>query len=153
MERPPYHPCYHLQPAKGRIKSLFPCTKPQESVLNGQWQEISKDIVPLNFSNLGQTLAGVIESVQEPELIGSERVHNYDAYRIWGLVKSNDLSTLVPNAGDGFDLDLELLVDRNRGLLLQVLIAGQMIDTDVPETIRILTLDDIDSTVEINAPR
>jgi hypothetical protein len=121
--------------------------------LNGQWQEISKDIVPLNFSNLGQTLAGVIESVQEPELIGSERGHNYDAYRIWGLVKSNDLSTLVPNAGDGFDLDLELLVDRNRGLLLQVLIAGQMIDTDVPETIRILTLDDIDSTVEINAPR
>jgi len=121
--------------------------------LNGQWQEVSKDILPLNFSNLGQTLAGVIESVQRPELVGSELGHDYDAYRIRGLVKSNDLSTLVPNAGDGFDLDLELLVDRNQGLLLQVLIAGQMIDTDVPESVRVLSLDGIDSAVEINAPR
>ena len=121
--------------------------------LNGQWQEVSKDILPLNFSNLGQTLAGVIESVQGPELVGSERGNDYDAYRISGLVKSNDLSTLVPNAGDGFDLELELLVDRNRGLLLQVLIAGQMIDTDLPETVRVLSLDGIDSAVEINAPR
>jgi len=121
--------------------------------LNGQWEEVPKDILPLNLSNLGQTLAGVIESVQGPELIGSERGHNYDAYRIRGLVKSNDLSTLVPNAGDGFDLELEFLVDRNRGSLLHVLIAGQMIDTDVPETVRVLTLDGIDSAVEIKAPR
>ena len=121
--------------------------------LNGQWQEVPKDILPLNFSNLGQTLANVIESVQGPELVGSEPGNDYDAYRIRGLVKSNDLSTLVPNAGDDFDLDLELLVDRNRGLLLRVLIIGQIIDTDVPETVRVLTLDGIDSTVEINAPR
>ena len=121
--------------------------------LNGQWQEVPKDILPLNFSNLGQTLAGVIESVQGAELVGSERWHDYDAYRIRGLVKSNDLSTLVPNAGDGFDLELELLVDHNQGLLLQVLIAGQIIDADVSETVRVLTLDAIDSAVEINTPR
>ena len=48
--------------------------------LNGQWEEVPKDILPLNLSNLGQTLAGGIESGQGPELIGSERGHNYDAY-------------------------------------------------------------------------
>ncbi|MDA0735053.1 MAG: LppX_LprAFG lipoprotein [Chloroflexi bacterium] len=118
----------------------------------GQWQEVSKDILPLNLSNLGQTLAGIIESVQEPSLVGAERWHGYDAYRIRGMVKSNDLLVLVPNAGDGFDIDLELLVDREQGLLLQVMITGQMITSDALKTVRVLTLDAIDAPVEISVP-
>lgn len=120
--------------------------------LTGQWQEVSKDILPLNFSNLGETLASIIGSVQEPTLVGSERWHDYNAYRIRGMVQSNDLSTLVPNAGDGFDIELELLVDRDQGLLLQVIITGQMVATDLPQTVRVLTLDAIDAPVEITDP-
>ena len=66
-----------------------------------------------------------------------------------------NLLFLITNLSNNFDfdLDLELLVARNRGLLLRVLIIGQIIASDVPETVRVLTLDGIDSTVEINAPR
>lgn len=120
--------------------------------LTGRWQEVPKDVLPLNLSNLGQTLAGIIESVQVPALVGSERWHDYDAYRVRGMVKSDELSALVPNAGSGFDVELELWVDRDQGLLLQVIISGQMLDTDVPETVRVLALDRIDAPVEIAAP-
>ena len=49
-------------------------------------------------------------------------------------------------------LRLADLVDRAEGLLLQVLITGQVVPTDNPDTVRALTLDDIDLPVEINRP-
>lgn len=120
--------------------------------LTGRWQEVPREVLPLNLSDLGKTLAGIIESVQAPALVGIERWHDYEAYRIRGTVKSNDLSTLVPNAGDGFDVELELWVDRDQELLLQVRIDGRMLDTDGPETVRVIALEGIDVPVAIAPP-
>jgi hypothetical protein len=122
------------------------------NLLTGQWQPVSREILPFNFSNLGQTLGNIIEAVQDPVLVGTEKLDHREAYRIQGTMRSDDLSTLVPNAGEGFDVALELWVDRSESLLLQVLITGQVVDTDLPDAARVLTLDDIDIPVDISPP-
>ncbi len=120
--------------------------------LTGQWEEISMDILPLNFADLGRTLADIIQAVDEPALVGADRFDGNDVYVIEGRVRSDDLATLVPNAAPGFTVELELWVERSEALLLQVVISGQLFDTDALTTVRVLTLDNIDIPVEIVRP-
>lgn len=68
---------------------------------------------------------------------------NRNAYRIQGGVRPDDLPMLVPNARQGLDVSLDLWVDRSEWLLLQVSIIGRVVDTDLPDAVRVLTLDDI----------
>ena len=58
----------------------------------------------------------------------------------------------MPGAGEGFPVDLELWLDRDQGLLQQVLIVGRVVPTDDTDTVRELTLEDINQPVEIEAP-
>ncbi|MFQ6030008.1 MAG: LppX_LprAFG lipoprotein, partial [Dehalococcoidia bacterium] len=120
--------------------------------LTGEWESVPMQVIPFRFADLGQTLADIIESVQNPTLVGTEKLKDYDAHRIKGQVRSDDLVNLVPGAGSGFDVTLELWVDRSESLLLQVLITGQVVPTDLPDAVRALTLDDIDVPVDINRP-
>ena len=120
--------------------------------LTGQWEEISQDLLPLNFANLGQTLADIIDSVSDPIMVGVDRIDGRDVFVIRGTVMSNDLSTMVPNAGKGFEVELELWVDRSDYLLRQVVMSGQLVDTDEITTVRVLTLENVDVPVEIVRP-
>ena len=120
--------------------------------LTGQWEEVSLDILPLNFADLGRTLAEIIQAVGQPALVGADRFNGHDVYVIRGKVRSTDLTTLVPNAVPGFDVELELWVEQSEALLLQVVISGQLFDTDAVTTVRVLTLDNIDVPVEIVRP-
>ena len=121
--------------------------------LTGRWQEVPPEILPFNFSNLGQDLAGVLQSVQDPTLAGQEPLNGNDTYRIQGTIKSQDLAALVPNATPGYDVGLDLWIDRSQGWLLRAVMDGPVVDTDIPDAARLLTLDAINQPVEIQAPR
>ncbi len=121
-------------------------------ILSGQWRQVSPDSLPFNVFGLGDTLAGVLDSVRDPELVSVDRLRGFDTYRIRGEIKSQDLALLVPGAGTGFDVGLELWLDRESGLLHQVLITGKVVPTDVDEAVRRLTLDDINVPVNITSP-
>ena len=120
--------------------------------LTGQWEEVPLNILPLNFADLGRTLAEIIQAVDQPALVGADRFNGHDVYVIKGMVMSNDLTTLAPNAAPGFDVELELWVEQSEALLLQVVISGQLFDTDAVTTVRVLTLDNVDIPVEIVRP-
>ena len=49
-------------------------------------------------------------------------------------------------------MELELWLDRSEGLLLQALITGHVMDSDDADTVRLLTLKDIDIPVDITLP-
>ena len=85
-------------------------------------------------------------------MIGEERLNGVDTLRIEGEVASQDLAGLVPGAGQDFTVGLELWLDQSQGLLQQVLIVGRVMPTDDVDTVRRLTLDDINQPVEINSP-
>tara|TARA_Y100000758_G_scaffold19637_1_gene13649 strand:+ start:1353 stop:2039 length:687 start_codon:yes stop_codon:yes gene_type:complete len=121
-------------------------------ILSGRWNQISADSLPFNLSGLGQTLADIVEAVQEPMVIGQERLGDLDTLHIKGQIASEDLSELVPGAGQGFTVQLELWLDQSQGLLQQVHIIGRVVPTDKTNTLRQLTLEDINQPVVIEPP-
>jgi len=121
-------------------------------ILSGRWNQISADSLPFNLSGLGQTLADIVNAVREPTGVGEEEMHGVDTLHIEGQIDSEDLSELVPGAGQGFPVQLELWLDRNQGLLQQVHIIGRVVPTDETNTLRQLTLEDINQPVVIEPP-
>jgi len=121
-------------------------------ILSGRWNQISADSLPFNLSGLGQTLADIVEAVQVPAVIGEERLGDLDTLHIKGQIASEDLSELVPGAGQGFTVQLELWLDQSQGLLQQVHIIGRVVPTDKTNTLRQLTLEDINQPVVIEPP-
>lgn len=121
-------------------------------IFTGRWNQISVDSLPFNLSGLGKTLADIVEAVESPRVVGEERLRGVDTLHIQGNIASEDLSGLVPGAGEGFPVSLELWLDRSQGLLQQVHIIGRVVPTDAPNTVRQLTLEDINQPVTIEPP-
>jgi hypothetical protein len=121
-------------------------------LLSGRWNQISPDSLPFNLLGLGQTLADIVDAVQSPQVLGQERLRDVETLHIKGQIASEDLSELVPGAGQGFPVGLELWLDRSQGLLQQVLIIGRVVPTDDENTVRELTLKDINQPVVIDPP-
>lgn len=119
----------------------------------GQWREEPTEALPVNFVNFGRTLGDIMAAVHDPKLVGSEELAGRAYHRLEGVVQSEDLADLVPGAGQGFDVVLELWLDQEDGLLRQVLITGQVVPSDIPDTVRLLTLDDINVPVHITPPK
>ena len=118
----------------------------------GRWGEVSQESLPFNLSNLGQTLANIIEAVEVPSMVVSEELRGDDTYHIEGRIKSQALADLIPGASEGLYVKLDLWLEQSRSLLLQVLITGMVIPSDDAGTVRVLTLDDINVPVEISPP-
>lgn len=124
----------------------------------GQWRLISQSVLPVDFSQLGGTLAEIIQAVIlhesfGPKLLGTETVAGVETHHIKGSIKSQELAGLVPGAGKGFDVSVDLWVEMPEGLVHQVLIAGQVLSTDIPNAERLLTLGDFDLPVAIDLPQ
>ena len=121
-------------------------------ILNGSWSQVSPERLPFNLSNLGQTLAAIVEAVEDTKILGQERLGNVETLHINGQIASEDLSGLVPGSGKGFPVELELWLDESHGLLQQVLIHGRVVPTDDKNTVRELRLKDINVPVVIKPP-
>ncbi|PKB81515.1 MAG: hypothetical protein BZY88_06235 [SAR202 cluster bacterium Io17-Chloro-G9] len=121
-------------------------------LLSSKWGRASLASVPVNVSNLGQTLADITKAIKTPVLVGPERVSGRETYHIKGSIQSEDLAGLVPGAGQGFKVDLDMWLDRSDNLLVQAVIEGKVVPTDIPDARRLLTLDEFDVPVDITAP-
>ena len=118
----------------------------------GRWNEVSPESLPFTLLNLDRTLADIIEKVEGPIFVEPERLNGIDTHHISGRVLSQDLAALVPGAGEGFNVELGLWLDQANSLLVRVLITGKVVPTDIPDTVRRLTLDDINVPVDISPP-
>ncbi|MCH7737623.1 MAG: LppX_LprAFG lipoprotein [Chloroflexi bacterium] len=121
-------------------------------IFTGRWNQIAVDSLPFNLTGLGQTLADIVDAVQRPRVVGEERLNGVDTLHIKGEIASQDLSELVPGAGEGFPVGLELWLGQSQGLLRQVHIVGRVVPTDAPNTVRELVLEDINQPVKIEPP-
>ena len=120
-------------------------------IFTGRWNKISTASLPFNISGLGQTLAGIIDAVKQPRAVRAERLNGIDTVLIKGQIASENLSELVPGSAEGFPVELEFWLDQD-GSLQQVLIIGRVVATDIPETVRKLTLENINQPVVIEPP-
>ncbi len=120
--------------------------------ITGIWAEAPAESIPINLLTLGDTLAGIVEAVQAPELLGKSNLEGVDVYHIRGSILSEDLQELVPNADVGYPVALQIWVEQQSGALRQATITGQVTGDDVPDAMRVLTLDDINRPITITPP-
>ena len=120
--------------------------------ITGQWAEVPSDAIPINLLTIGGTLAEIVEAVQTPELLGESTLNGRDVYHIRGSILSEDLLELVPGAGVGHPVALEMWVEQQSGSLRQATITGKVTDDDVPDATRVLTLDGVNQPVNIEPP-
>ena len=120
--------------------------------ITGQWAEVPAESIPINLLDLGSTLAGIVEAVQSPELLGKTKLQDLDVYHIRGNILSEDLLELVPNAGRGHPVTLEMWMEQADGTLRQATISGRVTDADVSGALRVLTLDGVNQPITIKPP-
>ncbi len=120
--------------------------------LTGQWAEVPAESIPINLLTLSTTLAGIVDAVQAPELLGETTLEGADVYHIRGGIRSEDLQELVPNAGAGYPVALEMWVEQESGILRKATITGQVNADDVADALRVLTLDGINRPITITPP-
>ncbi|HAA94959.1 MAG TPA: hypothetical protein DCE26_04625, partial [Dehalococcoidia bacterium] len=116
-----------------------------------RWNEVPADTMPFNLSGLGQTLADIVDAIEGDRGLGQERLQGVDTVRLGGNISSEDLSELIPGAGSGLPVALELWLDP-AGLLRQVKIIGRVVPTDDADTVRRLVLNDTNQPVTMNPP-
>lgn len=124
----------------------------------GRWLVVPQSVLPVDFSQLGVTMAEVIKAVMlhepaGPELVGTENVAGTATHHVKGSIKSQGLAGLVPGAGEGFDVAVDLWVEMPEGLVHQVLITGRVLSTDIFDAERFLTLAEFDVPVAIELPQ
>ena len=79
-------------------------------------------------------------------------LENLDVYHIRGGIVSEDLQELVPGAEAGYPVTLEMWMEQQTGTLRKATIAGRVTDDDVPDAMRVLTLNEVNLPVEIKPP-
>ena len=122
------------------------------NLVNGQWEEVSQSALPINLSDFGATLAAIVAEVQSPRLLGQENMDGADVYHIGGDITSEVLKGLVPTAGTGFPVALEMWTERDTGMLRRALITGQVVATDVADAQRELRLEGANQPVTVERP-
>lgn len=120
--------------------------------ITGQWAVVPAESIPINLLTIGSTLAGIVEAVQSPELLAKTALDDVDVYHIRGSILSEDLLELVPGADEGYPVMLEMWMEQQSGSLLKATITGQVTDEDVPDALRVLTLDNINQPATIEPP-
>ena len=68
------------------------------------------------------------------------------------VIDSSALSSLVGDVIDGAELDLVLTLDPDSFVLKRARISGLLQETDVPDTVRLVELTDVNSEIEIVPP-
>ena len=121
-------------------------------MVSGQWRAVPVMMVPISLSNLGETLAEILDAIDSPQWAGTTDLDGEPTHLVEGSVTSGDLKGLAPAAGTGYPVDLRLWLDAQTGMLKQARIAGQVVDTDLPETVRVLWLGGFDAPVSITPP-
>lgn len=119
---------------------------------SGQWRTVPLESLPVNFLDFGQILASIIEAVAGPSFSRVEEIDGRQYQRVTGSVPSEALAALVPGAAEGLEVELELWLDLEAALLRRVLITGPVLTGDIPETVRLLAIDNINVPVDIAAP-
>ena len=120
--------------------------------ITGQWQEVPLESLPFMPTNLNNVVADIVAGLAQPTLVGPELVGDVATYYVQGSTKSEELGALIPRAEEGFDVMFDLWVDQSSFVLVQALISGKVVDTDPADTVRQLTLSDIDVPVDISPP-
>ena len=117
------------------------------------WNPLPLEQVPFNFSGLGFTLQDLLTTIKDGAVVaGRESLDGVQTIRVDGTLSSEQLSDLISSVDPGHAVSLGLWIDETDHALKQIRIAGRIYNDDAPETVRLLTIEGIDVSVDIELP-
>lgn len=118
--------------------------------LSGEWTEVSPEDSPFAFLDPAGLIANILGLVRLAEYASPPKPG--EDLVIDAVIDSSALSSLVGDVIDGAELDLVLTLDPDSFVLKRARISGLLQETDVPDTVRLVELTDVNSEIEIVPP-
>ena len=121
--------------------------------LTGEWRIVDQSAVPFDLTNVGINVGNIMKAMTDANYVEGGIGEN--SWRITGKVLSQEISGIIFNAADGYEVDLEVWIRNIEGVGLmpeKSRIAGRVVETDAENYVRILTLGGFNRPVTIEKP-
>ena len=120
--------------------------------LSGAWTKRPLDSLAVPIDQIADIMGNMLEVVENPELAGQETVDGVAAYRITGRAPSTVMEWLLITGVEGEYVDVEIWSDTEQKLLRKARLSGPISEYDDPNTVRQITLTDINEPVSVEPP-
>ncbi len=120
--------------------------------LSGAWTKRPLDSLAVPIDRIADIMGDMLEVVENPELVGQEMVDGAEAYRITGRAPATVLEWLLLTGVEGQYVDVEIWSDTEQKLMRQARLTGPVGEHDDPNTVRQITLTDINGSVSVEPP-
>tara|TARA_Y100000758_G_scaffold130592_1_gene92315 strand:+ start:1554 stop:2225 length:672 start_codon:yes stop_codon:yes gene_type:complete len=120
--------------------------------ITGNWELLEKPLLPFNFSDLGDSLSGILLAFDNSNS-SKDRVNSESTgHKFTGTIMTDALATLIPSATPMLEVEIDIWISPTSNLIEKIRLSGPIIPSDKDPVIRILRFRSFDKPVSIMAP-
>ena len=120
--------------------------------LSGVWTKRPLNNVPVPIAQIVNIVGDMLETVEDPQLAGQESLDGVESYRIAGRAPATVMEWLLLTGVEGQYVDVEIWTDKQQKLLQKIRLVGPISEFDDPDTVRVITLSDVNGSVSVDPP-
>ncbi len=90
--------------------------------ITGSWEKAPSDLgyAPAVLFDKNQGISNIIQTLQNPKIVGSESISGKDTYHVTASVKKEDAQAIAGGALNGVSLDVDLWIDKQSSDLVKL---------------------------------
>lgn len=120
--------------------------------LSGVWTKRPLSSLPVPIDQIANIVGDMLETVENPQLAGQESLDGVATYRITGRAPATVMEWLLLTGVEGQYVDIEVWTDTEQKLMQKVRLNGPISEFDNPDTVRVITLSDVNESVSVEPP-
>ena len=120
--------------------------------ITGNWELLETSLLPFNFSNLGDSLSGILLAFDNPNSTKDSVDYESTGHKFTGTIMTDALATLIPGATPMLEVEIDIWISPTSNLIEKIRLSGPIIPSDKDPVIRILRFSSFDEPVSIVAP-
>ena len=120
--------------------------------LSGVWTKRPLSSVPVPIDQIANIVGDMLETVENPQLAGQESLDGVATYRITGRAPATVMEWLLLKGVEGQYVDIEIWTDTEEKLIQKLRLTGPVGEFDDPDTVRVITLSDVNGSVSVEPP-
>ena len=120
--------------------------------LSGVWTKRPLSSVPVPIDQIANIVGNMLETVENPQLAGQESLDGVATYRITGRAPATVMEWLLLKGVEGQFVDIEIWTDTEEKLIQKLRLTGPVGEFDDPDTVRVITLSDVNGSVSVEPP-
>ena len=120
--------------------------------LSGVWTKRPLDSLAVPIDQIANIMGDMLTMIEDPVLAGRDEVDGVESYRITGRAPSTVMEWLLLTGVEGQYVDVAIWADTEQKLPRKARLTGPISEHDDPNTVREITLTDLNEAVEITVP-